>query len=165
MMQQGAGDIKHSLSGYDSEWFWIDLIRIRGIYFIFLPLAYHGEVMKLTWPEVTDTKNLRYTSRRYLCPYCTVRVSKSLDLWCVFDRLSNFEKCNLRSGHLLVMWPGGVTVGVIGSSFFKCAKLLTEQLWQIWLRFATPFLRYLRKTWNLVDNGPFHCNAMSKSKY
>ena len=41
---------------------------------------------------------------------------KSLDLWCVFDRLSNFEKRNLRSGHL--MWPRGVTFGVIGSSFF-----------------------------------------------
>ena len=72
--------------------------------------------MKLTWPEVTDIKNSRYTNRRYLCPYCTLRISMSLDLWCVLDRLSNFEKCNLRSGHL--MWPGGVTFGVIGSSFF-----------------------------------------------
>ena len=81
--------------------------------------------MKLIWPEVTDIKNTRYTNRAYLCPYCTLRVSKSLDLWCVFDRLSNFEKCNLRSGHL--MWPGFVTYGVNGSSFFKqlwkCVKL------------------------------------------
>ena len=113
-MQQRAGDIKHNLSGYDSGWFeqiWCALEVLH-----FLPLTYNGEVMKLTWPEVTDMKNTRYTNRRYLCSYCTLRVSKSLDLWCVFDRLSNFEKCNLRSGHL--MWPGGVTFGVIGSSFF-----------------------------------------------
>ena len=92
-------------------------------------------------------KNPRYTNRRYLCPYCTLRVSKSLDLRCVFDRLSNFEKCNLRSGHL--MWPGGVTFGVIGSSFFfwKCTKLLAAQLWQIWRRYAPPFFRYSWKTW------------------
>ena len=114
-MQQRAGDIKHSLSGYDYGWFeqiWSALVGLH-----FLPLTYNGEAMKLTWPEVTDVKkNPRYTNRRYLCPYCTLRVSKSLDLWCVFDRLSNFEKCNLRSGHL--MWPGGVTFGVIRSSFF-----------------------------------------------
>ena len=83
----------------------------------FLPLTCNGEVMKLTWHEVSDIKirdiQIVY---RYLCPYCTLRVSKSLVLWCVFDRLSNFEKCNLRSGHL--MWPGGVTFGVIWSSFF-----------------------------------------------
>ena len=53
----------------------------------------------MTWPELTDIKkNPRYTNRRYLCPYYTLRVSKSLDLWGVFGRLSNFEKCNLRSG-------------------------------------------------------------------
>ena len=51
-----------------------------------------GEVMKLAWPEVTDIKHPRYKNRRYLCPYCTLRVSKSLDLWCAFDRLSNFEE-------------------------------------------------------------------------
>ena len=55
------------------------------------------------------------TRRRILlsgtvCPYRTLRVSKSLNLWCVFDRLSNFEKCNLRTGHL--MWPGGMTFKV-----------------------------------------------------
>ena len=59
--------------------------------------------------------------------------------------MSNFEKRNLRSGHF--MRPGQVTFGVIGSSFFrKCVKLLAEQLWQIWLRYAPPFFRYLGKT-------------------
>ena len=79
--------------------------------------------MKLTWPEVTDIKHPRYTNRRYLCPYCTLRVSKSLDLWCAFDRLSNFEKSNLRWGHL--MWSGGVTFEVRRATFSgnvsKCA--------------------------------------------
>ena len=36
--------------------------------------------------------------------------------------------------------------------FWKCVKLLAEQLWQIWRRYAPPFSRYLRKTlrggWN-----------------
>ena len=40
---------------------------------------------------------------------------------------------------------------LLGSSghrfFWKCAKLLAEQLWQIWRRYAPPFFfRYLRKT-------------------
>ena len=36
---------------------------------------------------------------------------------------------------------------VIGSSFFwERVKLLAEQLWQIWRRYAPPFFRYLRKT-------------------
>ena len=53
----------------------------------------------------------------YICPSCTLWVSKSLDIWCVFDRISNFEKCNLRSGHL--MWPGGVTFEVRRSNFLS----------------------------------------------
>ena len=83
---------------------WVDLMRIRGtsIFYHWLwdLMGSNGRVMKMTRPEVTDIKNPRYTHRRYLCPYCTLRVSKSWDLWCVFDKLSNFEKCNLRSGHL-----------------------------------------------------------------
>ena len=69
----------------------------------------------MTWGH-RYKKNPRYKNCRYLCPYCALRVSKSLDLWCVFDRLSNFKKWNLRSGHLT--WPRCVTFGVIGSSFF-----------------------------------------------
>ena len=30
--------------------------------------------------------------------------------------------------------------------FWKCVKLLVEQLWQAWRRYAPPFFRYLRKT-------------------
>ena len=109
--------------------------------------------MKMTWTEVTNIQNPRYTNRRYLCPYCTLRVSKSLDLWCVFDRLSNFEKCNLRSGHL--MWPGGVTFGVIGSSFFlEMCQIVGWTAMANWRRVAPPFFRYLRKTWGGVDNRP-----------
>ena len=63
-----------------------------------------------------NIKNPKYTNCRHLCPYCTPRVSKSSDHCCAFGTMSNFEKRNLRSGHL--MWPGGVTFGVIGSSFF-----------------------------------------------
>ena len=44
--------------------------------------------------------------------------------------MSNFEKRNLRLGHL--MRPGHVTFGVIGSSFFrKCVKLLAYVIVQI----------------------------------
>ena len=115
MMQQRAGDIKHSLSDYDSGWvgqIWC-ILQVPN----FSPLTYNGEVTKLTWPKVTDIKNPKYTNCRHLCPYCTLRVSKSSDHWCAFGTMSNFEKRNLRSGHL--MWPGGVTFGVIGSSFFR----------------------------------------------
>ena len=98
----------YDLSEYHSNW--------RPMYILhFLPLTYNGKVMKLTRPEVTDAKNPRCTKRRYLCPYCTLRVSKTLDLWCVFDSFSNFEKFNLRSGHL--MWSGGVTFEVRRSKF------------------------------------------------
>ena len=58
-------------------------------------------------------------------------------LMCFWQALKLW-KCNLRSGHL--MWPGIVTFGVIGSSlFWKCVKLLAEQLWQIW--------SFSEKTW------------------
>ena len=143
MMQQCTRGTKYSISGYASRWFeqiWCILEVLN-----FSPLTYNGEVTKLTWPKVTDIKNPKYTNCRHPCSYCTLWVSKSSDHWCVFGTMSNFEKRNLRSGHL--MWPGGVTFGVIGSSFFwKCVKLLAEQLWQIWRRYAPPFFRYLRKT-------------------
>ena len=45
-----------------------------------------------------------------------MRVSKSSDHWCALGTMSNFEKRNLRSGHL--MRPGHVTFWVSGSSFF-----------------------------------------------
>ena len=89
MMQQRAGDIKHSLSYYDSGW-------VRQIWCILeVPnFSYNGEVTKLTWPKVTDIKNPKYTNCRHLCPYCTLRISKSLDHWCVFGTISSFEKRN-----------------------------------------------------------------------
>ena len=117
MMQQRARDIKHSLSDYDSGWvgqIW-RILEVPNS-----PLTSNGEVTKLTWPEVTDIKNPKYTNCRHLCPYCTLRVSKSSDHWCAFGTMSNFEKRNLRSDHW--MWPGGVTFVVIGSSFF-CVEI------------------------------------------
>ena len=90
---------------------------------MFSPLTYNGEVTKLTWPKVTDIKNLKYTNYRHLCPYCAMRVSKSSFHWCAFGKMSNFEKHSLRSGHL--MRPGHVTFEVIGSSFFrKCCQIV-----------------------------------------
>ena len=60
--------------------------------------------------------------------------------------MSNFEKRNLRSGHL--MCPGGVTFGVIGSSFFlEMCQIVGWAAMEIWRRYAPPFFRYLRKTW------------------
>ena len=107
MMEQRAGDIKHSLSGHDSGWIGQIWCALEVLQFFYHWLRYNGRVMKMTWPEVTDITKIRDIQLvDTYCPYCTLRVSKSLDLWCVFDRLSNFEKCNLRSGHL--MSPGGV---------------------------------------------------------
>ena len=114
-MKQRAGDIKYSLSDYDSEWvgqIWC-ILEVPN----FSPLTYNGEVTKLTWPKVTDIKNPKYTNCIRLRPYCTLRVSKSSDHCCAFGTMSNFEKRNLTSGHL--MWPGGVTFDVIGSSFLE----------------------------------------------
>ena len=109
-MQQCSRGTKYSISSYDSRWFeqiWCILEVLN-----FSPLTYNGEVMKLTWPKVTDIKkNLKYTNCRHLCPYCAMRVSKSSDHWCAFGKMSNFEKRSLRSGHL--MRPGHVTFGVI----------------------------------------------------
>ena len=39
--------------------------------------------------------------------------------------------------------------------FWECVKLLVEQLWQIWRRYAPPFFRYLRKTsWGRITAPP-----------
>ena len=101
----------------------------------FLPLTDNGNVTKLTIRDISatkcqfrggidylnkknpiaDIKNPRNTNRIYLCPYCKLRVSNSLDLWCAFGRVSNFEERNFRSGHL--MSPGGVIFAVRRSTF------------------------------------------------
>ena len=87
MMQQRVGDIKHRVSGYDSGWIGQIWCALKVLIFYHWLIG-NGEVMKLTWPEVTDIKNPRYINRRYLSPYFTLRVSKSLDLWSVFFSLS-----------------------------------------------------------------------------
>ena len=46
--------------------------------------------------------------------------------------MSNFEKRNLRSG-LNVTWKRDLWCHRV-IVFFKCVKLLAEQLWQIWRR-------------------------------
>ena len=114
MMQHCTSGTKYSISGYDSRWFeqiWCILEVL-----IFSPLTYNGEVTKLTWPQVNNITNPKYTNCRHLCTYCTMRVSKSSDHWCALGTMSNFEKRNLRSDHLIR--PGHVTFGVSGSSFF-----------------------------------------------
>ena len=64
--------------------------------------------------------------------------------------MSNFEKRNLWSGHL--MWPGGVTFGVIGSLFFF------GNVSNCWLNsYGKPFFRYLRKTWGGLISAPRPC--------
>ena len=88
---------------------------------------------------------------KYLCPYCTLRVSKSLDFLCVFDMLSNFEKCNLRSGHL--MWPGAwkrdLWVHRVIVFFLMCQIVGRTAMANLAaLRVAVFFFRYLRKTWS-----------------
>ena len=41
----------------------------------FCPLTYNGEVAKMTWPEVTDIKNPRYTFCRHWWPHHIPKVS------------------------------------------------------------------------------------------
>ena len=130
MVQQRAVDINHSLSGYDSGWFGQIWCALEVLHF--LPLTYSGEVMKMTWPEVTDIKNPRYFIK-IVDTYVRIAHCEFRRVWICDPSLigsQTLKKGNLGSGHL--MRPGGVTFGVIGSSFFKCAKLLAEQLWQIW---------------------------------
>ena len=115
MMQQCTRGTKYSISGHAPRWSEQIWCILEVLYFS--PLTYNGEVTKLTWHKVTDIKNPKYTNCRHLCSYWTLRVSKSSDHWCAFGTMSNFEKRNLRSGHLLR--PGHVTFGVIGSSFFR----------------------------------------------
>ena len=97
-------------------------------------------------------------------PILYMWVSKISDHWCAFGTMSNFEKRNLRSGHLLR--PGHVTFAWsrdIGSSFvYKGVNLLAEQLWQIWRSYAPPFFRYLRKTLRGVEINPPPAGARVK---
>ena len=44
--------------------------------FNILLLTCNGEVMSLTWPQVADIKNPRYTSCRYYQPYQVLKISK-----------------------------------------------------------------------------------------
>ena len=118
MMQHCTSGTKYNISGYDSRWF--EQIWCISEVLIFSPLTYNGEITKLTRPQVNDIKNLKYTNCRHLCPYCTMRVSKSSDHWCALGTMSNFEKRNLRSGHLIR--PGHVTFGVSGSSFLEMCQ-------------------------------------------
>ena len=61
-------------------------------YLIFPPLNYNGQVTKLTWPEVNDMTNPRYTICRVIYPYCTLQVSKCSGQSCALDAMSNFAK-------------------------------------------------------------------------
>ena len=101
--------------------------------------------------KVTGIKNPKDTNCRHLCPYRTLPVSKSSDHWCAFGTMANFEKRNLRSGHL--MWPGRVTFVVIGSSFFflEMCHIVGWTAMHIWRRYASSFFRSLRKTWGGSD--------------
>ena len=50
--------------------------------------------------------------------------------------------------------------------FLKCVKLLAEQLWQIWRRYAPPFFHYLRETWGGgADNRPPTVRGLSAWRF
>ena len=63
--------------------------------------------------------------------------------------MSNFEKRNLRSS-LNVTWRRDLWCHRV-IVFWKCDKLLAEQLWQIWRRYAPPF--FLLSAKNLRGGG------------
>ena len=70
----------------------------------FLPLTYNGEVVKLTWPQVTDIKNPRYTFCRYYHPHQLLKLLyRSLNS-CSFGASSNFWWGWVTQSDL-VTWP------------------------------------------------------------
>ena len=114
MMQHCTSGTKYSISGYDSRWFEQIWCILEVLNFFTIDLSWGGHEIDMTSGQ--RYKKLKYTNCRHLYPYCTMRVSKSSDHWCALGTMSNFEKRNLRSGHLIR--PGHVTFGVSGSSFF-----------------------------------------------
>ena len=93
-------------------------------------LIFSWGVTKLTWPKVTDIKNPKYTKCRHLCPYRTLQVSKSSDHWCACGHDVKLRKTQLEVGSFYVAWRGDLW-GHRVIIFWKCVKLLAEQLWQI----------------------------------
>ena len=68
------------------------------------PLTYNGEVAKLTWPQVTDIKNPKYTNCWYPCPLTICQV------WNLSDKNSGLDTiANIFGGRVtkldLVTWP------------------------------------------------------------
>ena len=93
----------------------------------FSPLTYSGEVTKLTWPKVTDIKkrNIQIVDTYVLIVHCEFQRV----------RITGVPLAECQTSKNVTWGQGGVTFGVIGSScFWKCVKLLSEQLWQIWRR-------------------------------
>ena len=122
-----------------------------------LPLTYKEKAMKLTWPEVTDIKNPIHTNSRYLCLYCTPRASKSLDLWCLLDRLSNFEKrMQLEARSLDVTWQRQLW-GKEVKIFRKCSNSFHEHwadIQNLVLCYISPcFANILSFTKNMREGG------------
>ena len=83
----------------------------------FLPLTYNGKVTKLTWPKVTSSKIPRYTFCRYWYSNIILKVSYRLIDNCDHGSMVNFEKSDLRSGHLA--WPGDLACDYLGLKFIQ----------------------------------------------
>ena len=93
----------------------------------------NGEVLKLTWPQVTYTKNIRYTSCMYLWPYETLNVLNQSDEWCGFWAASKSEARFLLQANL-------VAFGDLELKFWY--KVFYSIVCRCWKMAPPPFLRY-----------------------
>ena len=69
----------------------------------------------MTSPQVTNVKNIRYTSCTNYLPHQVLKVWKHWVQNCGCGRMSNLINCVLRWRHLT--WPGGLTWYDLGSTF------------------------------------------------
>ena len=80
-----------------------------------------GQVTKLTWPQVTNIKNPRYTSCTNNGPHQLLKVWNHCVRNCGCGRISNLLNCVLRWHHLT--WPVDLTWYDLGKIFTKMRKI------------------------------------------
>ena len=151
MMQQRPGDIKHSLSDYESGWvgqIWC-ILEVPNFFTLALRNWHdlRSPISKIRNVQIVDTHVLTVH-----CEFQRVRITGV-----PLPRCQTSKKTQLEVRSLNVSWRRDLWCHRVIVIFCKCVKLLAEQLWQIWRRYAPPFFRYLRKTWGGVDIRPRPC--------
>ena len=91
--------------------------------------------MKMTWTEVTEIKiwDIKIVDTYIRIAPCEFQIVWILDVSLTGSQTSKFMQVEVRSLNVTwrrELWGHRVIV------FWKCVKLLAEQLWQIWRRYA-----------------------------